>query len=58
MQDAIQAIGICEYENSRWKRVMEDTWSYRDCFGGDSNQCYFAVFDGYNGVHAAEYSCQ
>ena len=52
--DGAMAIGICSHGNERWKKTMEDTWSYRDSFGGDQNQCYFAIFDGYNGIHAAE----
>ena len=46
-------IGICQHQNQIWRMTNEDSYSYKDCFNGNSACGFFALFDGYNGSTSA-----
>ncbi|CAN6623121.1 protein phosphatase 2C homolog 1 [Trichomonascus vanleenenianus] len=50
------AVGIAEDKNERCRRTMEDAHTYIYNFGDNTDDGYFAVFDGHAGRQAAEWS--
>uniref|UniRef100_A0ACB8FV29 Uncharacterized protein n=1 Tax=Sphaerodactylus townsendi TaxID=933632 RepID=A0ACB8FV29_9SAUR len=50
----IKAIAICQDRNTLWQANLEDTFVVLDNYGNRPGTCFFGLFDGSNGIYAAE----
>ncbi|KAL7976733.1 hypothetical protein Chor_008682 [Crotalus horridus] len=50
----IKAIAICQDKNSVWHTEMEDVFIVLDNYGQKKDTCLFGLFDGNNGISAAQ----
>ncbi|XP_033021821.1 protein phosphatase 2C-like domain-containing protein 1 [Lacerta agilis] len=50
----IKAIAICQDKNARWHENLEDVFVVLDNYGNRAGTCFLGVFDGSNGISAAE----
>eukprot|EP01132_Coremiostelium_polycephalum_P009922 gene9922-12167_t len=55
---SVRDIGISCEKNPRFRRTMEDEHVIIDCFGGDAEQGYFAIYDGHGGRGAVEFTAK
>eukprot|EP00112_Aurelia_sp_Birch-Aquarium-sp1_P003116 Seg1348.9 transcript_id=Seg1348.9/GoldUCD/mRNA.D3Y31 product="Protein phosphatase 2C-like domain-containing protein 1" protein_id=Seg1348.9/GoldUCD/D3Y31 len=49
-----QAIGICHVANDTYRTTDEDRYIFKEDISSKDGHCFFGLFDGYNGVTAAE----
>ncbi|XP_053120098.1 protein phosphatase 2C-like domain-containing protein 1 isoform X1 [Hemicordylus capensis] len=50
----IKAIAICQDKNAAWHTDLEDVWVVLDNYGNKTGTCFLGLFDGSNGVSAAD----
>ncbi|XP_060104747.1 protein phosphatase 2C-like domain-containing protein 1 [Heteronotia binoei] len=50
----IKAIAICQDRNILWRANLEDVFVVLDNYGNRPGTCFFGLFDGSNGISAAE----
>ncbi|EAL65310.1 protein phosphatase 2C-related protein [Dictyostelium discoideum AX4] len=55
---SVRDFGVSFEKNARYRRTMEDEHVIIDCFGGDANQGYFAIYDGHGGRGAVEFTAK
>lgn len=51
----VQSVGISFEQNPRFRPTMEDEHVIIDSFAGNSNQGFFAIYDGHGGRETVEY---
>uniref|UniRef100_A0A7S1TBJ4 PPM-type phosphatase domain-containing protein n=1 Tax=Compsopogon caeruleus TaxID=31354 RepID=A0A7S1TBJ4_9RHOD len=50
----VYSIGYSDDQNSRYRNTMEDAHVIINCFGGNSHDAFFAVYDGHGGREAVD----
>ncbi|KAF2072164.1 hypothetical protein CYY_006523 [Polysphondylium violaceum] len=55
---SVKDIGVSFEKNPRYRRTMEDEHVIIDCFGGEPDQGYFAIYDGHGGRGAVEFTAK
>jgi len=55
---SVKDIGVSFEKNPRYRRTMEDEHVIIDCFGGETDQGYFAIYDGHGGRGAVEFTAK
>ncbi|KAL8165398.1 UNVERIFIED_CONTAM: hypothetical protein K2H54_042307 [Gekko kuhli] len=50
----IKAMAICQDRNALWRANFEDVFVILDNYGNRPGTCFFGLFDGSNGISAAE----
>ncbi len=53
---AVKDFGFAEDPNPAHRSSMEDAWIMMDQFGGEEGSAFFGLYDGHNGIEAAEFA--